>query len=460
MLQTKLTCLDAILICIVALTVVLAAPGCQNKVQISRIVDQVYRGEMQRIRRGIPPNVISHQFNLAFESIGRVECICEGTGEETNISSACINEVFSKLDTSNLLFLRVIDEMIVHDKGSIAEMRLFPFYDSEVNLRSLSNYFPPGAEAYLAKTAAAVYSAISESGRPKSVFASFEATLYDPKREEVCDGYEMASATIPADSYVAYLFGVAAQMRFKAVSKTSILTILGEAFAETFLAARCQRKSGHKLRVPMSSLKRVSLQASTLTSVTSSDQPLFRFLSSLSSFDKYETVPAISSESLPAITDVAKVIQFPFHFFREEIETLSSLEGYGRVYIADYNNKKLVSVLEILSRISKSVYEGAVGSGGHTTMGGEDDGNEDNQCTTDWRFMTRLCAVSHYGENCCPHNCYSGNTDPVAGMFETEDCCFACNAYICEGNDSGGTHSVDEYGADADDGGGWQIVMV
>lgn len=405
---------------------------CSVFFSLSTIVDLSYDTHVQLIYRGVPANIVKHFYNEALRHLLKSACLCQG--RRFQISLSCVQVTFWQ-DVSGrktLLLSRRLRDILIRDELREVQVQKFPVYHrlAATPLPELS--IAQQNITHLTKQETLKNAVKSDSGQftddfvPRGVFPETAQLFHsDKKLDPRCSFYNGGNTGLPARLYVAYALGLGLHVHFSFVDNERASELIDDACFRAYLIAKCEKQSERLSIVPYFILEN---QAKRI-----------RNLLDEHGYEHDPEAPFVTGSSMFArSSNVSEVIRVGFHFFRREIDYLSSMEAHGRPIVLDTVEHSIYmrDMRAVLSSdISMSSFQLV-----HNFVRGSEDANDGIsgvtsdatiRCPEGWKYVQRLTPIDDVYEFCCSPQCSSLDHTLMSFMVQRESCCDKCNYFRC-----------------------------
>lgn len=377
---------------------------------------------MTYIRKGAYSKIVQEYFKTAILDATN-SCACE----EYSFDARCLDTYFVEADFK----VRKLKELLEEELLMPEEKRRFPLY--RVQGLPQPSYLQSVLVSYeleLLLQGSSTASQIKDGHWKGANFAAdeilFEDNLLDigdacaSLMDQVGEDKRMLSASF----LTGYVIGVFQKVRFNGANVNPVLHFMSSYFQSVFNAARCYRKSGNGLRIPVSLVLDFVPTALRLIN------------------DAKKLKVEMADKDLPHLYNMQSTAMHAVFGYKETIKQLCSLMSFGvtRQYLEmdgktlkEMDVKKL-SMDKALLTTSYNEYVAFYKSRGrHVLIDCPQNGT--------WTFIERFGVPNPYMQ-CCSAECTKFSSSPLNLYIDREICCEGCNYLDCPGPSSHSTHGV------------------
>lgn len=238
---------------------------------------------------------------------------------------------------------------------------------------------------------------ITQEGWAGSDFPSDETMRYDRDQARMCEEFEEKMDAnglwLPATTLSAYVVGICHQIYLIGGKTEAAAGILRQHVRMSYVAARCKRMDGDRVRVPASYVDGYMTRAHVAPK-------------------KMGTGPRSAMVAgFPAITDVWEMVRSSEHFFPELVRRMASVNSCGKAWWVTWNSTgvRAEDMQDVVGRnASLHAYSEFYGGRGKEGVAGGA-----RNCSAGFRNVSRLVQAEDPRLYCCSSTCVVGGESPV-----------------------------------------------
>lgn len=340
------------------------------------------------------------------------------------VDLGCVFEVFSD---NGRWVTRRLEEILELDVSLPDAERLFPGFGGSDTLPELDELEQKAMGDGLESSVVEIEKA-NEAGWRGVILPADEVLRYDKEHAKVCEEFSQKmdknSLWISATSLTSYVLGMLHQLILLPRSIETGKEMLDKHVQLVYLAARCKRVSGDRLRVPVvfleSIIKRAHLALKN-SSIGSGGGIIGGF---------------------PALTRVQEIVDVSRELFPGAIAQMASMNSFGRRRVLWWNGTDVCG-----DNLEDVMLANATGREYNELCNVQGEMRErEVACGVGFTWRRRLREVEREEEKCCSNGCIRYTGGEVKQSVMNEMCCEACNSLICNVEDLSQVIEAQSYG--------------